>query len=379
METKRRVLGNFPVYGKNDYYPTWNQFEWENSKVDCDKVLNFVTNGMNYLYRWGVPEWSLNVSYPKGATVIFDGALYISLVDGNVKHITQSTFWAKVAIEPNSSRFNDIGYKERKLIDSNPIGTILTVPKTTKLVGYIDYEEGQRFNETVYPELYRVLGTNMFSTTGSNGSDVLPIGSLIHILSSNPTVPAGYIEWTPYVSLVQYPELKAELLRIAELLPIGSGKTEWLEALAKNTLPKFELAQFYLGIGSQVGSYTTDTTKVETIKSLPVVKDNNQTLNPLGVRRCAETVTTVPAIVNPATNLEQSALQSDIVLVAHHAETYADVKNKQEYITTVGKGNVTAPKTLSTRLFIKAVTNQPSSISSTHKQIIKAFNEVENG
>lgn len=380
METKRRVLGNFPVFGSNDYYPTYNQYEWEQGKVDCDKVLNFVTNGLNYIYKYGTPEWSLNVLYPKGATVIFNGALYISLVDGNNKHITQSTYWAKVQIEPNNSRYNDIGLKKyKKPIDSNPIGTILTVPKTTKLVGYIDYVEGQSFNETIYPELFTALGSNQFGSITSNNSCELPLGSLLHVLSSNPNVPNGFIEWKSYTSLVQYPELKAELVRMAEQLPLGENRTEWLDALNKNQLPKFELAQFYLGIGNPTGMYSTDTTATNTFLSLPVVPDSSNSLNPLGVSRCVvdNNHTTVPAIVNINTANQQSVTPSEYVLVAHRAEVHAHVQNKNKYITTVGNSNVTAPKTLSTRLFIKAVVDKPSSISSTHKRIIKAFNEVE--
>lgn len=380
METKRRVLGNFPVYGNNDYYPTYNQYEWEKGKVDCDKVLNFVSNGLNYLYRWGTPEWSLNVLYPKGATVIFDGALYISLVDGNNKHITQSTYWAKVQIEPNNSRFNDIGFKPKSTtVDSNPIGTILTVPKSASMVGYIDYVEGQSFNETIYPELYSALGTNRFAADTGTGSSELPLGSLLHVLSSNPNVPNGFIEWKSFTSLVQYPELKAELARIAEQLPAGLSKTEWQNSLSQNQLPRFELAQFYLGIGNSVGMYSQDTVATSNLQSLPVVLDNSQTLNPLGVSRCVvdQHHTTVPAIVNTATGVHQSHTASEYVLVAHRADVHTNVQGKNQYITTVGNSTVTAPKTLSTRLFIKAVADKPSSISSTHKRVIKAFNQVE--
>lgn len=384
----KRILGNVPIFAKDSAFgslhdTTGKAFRsgslgfYSNNMVGYEKgitkvtpeifngALNYVTELLNYSFAMGVPEFSLNVAYAKGAVVTFDGALYISKTDDNVTHVSQASHWAKIAVEPQNN-----GSCTSKT-DSNPIGTILTVPVTAELDGYIDYVEGKTFNPTIYPELYKALGTKQFTGTNS-GTDNLPVGTVLPLLSSTGNIPAGYIEWTTnYGLLSKYPELLKVLTDMVNQLPLGDSKTAWLEALRTHSLPMFESAGFFLGYGKQVGTYTTDSTRTQTVQFAPVVVDASNTLNPLGYNRCAESKETV-APVN-ANNVSRSPSESPFVMLANRAGVHQDVQNKTMYQVALGDGNETAPRHLAVRLLIKAVSSQPASISATHKQIIKAF------
>lgn len=383
-----RILGNVPVFAKDSAFGSLHDTTgkvirsgsldfYRNNMVGYGKgitkvtpeifngAINYVTELLNYSYAMGVPEFSLNVAYAKGAVVTFEGSLYISKTNDNVTHVSQSTHWGKIAVELQNN-----GSCTSKT-DSNPIGTILTVPVTTELDGYIDYYEGKTFNPTIYPELYKALGTNQFTGTNS-GTDNLPVGTVLPLLSSTGNIPAGYIEWTTnYGLLSKYPELLKVLTDMVNQLPLGDSKTVWLEALRTHSLPMFESAGFFLGYGKQVGTYTTDSTRTQTVQFAPVVVDASNTLNPLGYNRCAESKETV-APVN-ANNVSRSPSESPFVMLANRASVHQDVQNKTMYQVALGDGNETAPRHLAVRLLIKAVSSQPASISATHKQIIKAF------
>lgn len=383
-----RILGNVPVFAKDSAFGSLHDTTgkvirsgsldfYRNNMVGYGKgitkvtpeifngAINYVTELLNYSYAMGVPEFSLNVAYAKGAVVTFEGSLYISKTNDNVTHVSQSTHWDKIAVELQNN-----GSCTSKT-DSNPIGTILTVPVTTELDGYIDYYEGKTFNPTIYPELYKALGTNQFTGTNS-GTDNLPVGTVLPLLSSTGNIPAGYIEWTTnYGLLSKYPELLKVLTDMVNQLPLGDSKTVWLEALRTHSLPMFESAGFFLGYGKQVGTYTTDSTRIQTVQFSPVVVDASNTLNPLGYNRCAESKETV-APVN-ANNVSRSPSESPFVMLANRSSVHQDVQNKTMYQVALGDGNETAPRHLAVRLLIKAVSSQPASISATHKQIIKAF------
>lgn len=396
MSNYKRILGNIPVFGSESKCGSMTDTEgkiitkgdlnfYRNNMLAYNKgstnltpemfngAMNYLTTLIGYTYAKGVPEHSLNVAYDKGAIVTFNGALYVSLTDKNITHVSQSSHWGKFVIEPNDSKFNDYGSSNLNTVDTNPVGTILTVPVTTEKKGYIDYVEGQMFNEVVYPKLYKALGSNRFAqSTNSNGDCTFPVGSIITWLSSSTIIPDGYIEWTTnYGSLSKYPELLKVLTDMVNQLPLSDSRTAWIEALRTKSLPMFEASGFFLGYGNQVGLYTSDTTRSQTIQFAPVVVDSSNTLNPLGYNRCAEQKQAVSPVNAQAVN--QSHIDSPYTLLANSASVHQDVQNKQMYQVALGDGNQTAPKQLAVRLLIKAVSSQPASISSTHKRIIKAF------
>lgn len=386
-----RILGEFPIFAKlaklgkktnakGNVLPT----ESNNAFANADRLsyetgveqvtpelfngaMNFVTGNMNYLFHRGVPEFSLNVAYSKGSIVTFEGGLYVSFVDNNIKHVSQTSHWGRFVIESNSSHHND--YPNGKPKDTNPVGTILTIPVTTELDNYMDYVEGAEFNPVIYPELYKVLGSKRFGT--GLGNKDLPIGSLVHILSTE-DIPDGWVEWNRYSSLAGYPELHQALSRMVERLPIGPVRQAWTEALKQYRFPEFSASGFHLGMKGTVGDFINDASTAANLLSYPVVVDNSNTLNPLGVSRCAvdQHKEVVGATVSEKSYT--SSVASPLVIVAHRAEQHKDVDAKMVVVSeTVAE---TVPKTLSTRLIVKATNQRPSSISSTHKQVIKYAN-----
>lgn len=389
----KRILGNVPIFGSDskfgslhdtsgsiipkdtyDFYrnSSVKYLEGLNSKVTPEVfngAMNYLTRLIGYVYKQGVPEYSLNVAYDKGAIVTFNGGLYVSLTNHNIKHVSQTSHWGKFVIEPNDSIYNDYQSCTTKQ-DNNPVGTILTVPVNTELEGYMDYIEGNTFNATIYPELYLALGSNKFGTSTVIKGDTLPVGSIIPLLSSTSQIPDGYIEWTTmYGSLSKYPELVKVLTDMVNRLPLSESKTAWSEALRTQSLPAFEHSGFFLGYGNQVGLYQTDTTRSQTLHFAPMVVDSSNTLNPLGYNRCAEQTQTVAPVNAQDVSLTQT--ESPYVILANQSSVFQSVANKQMYQVVVGDSTQTAPKQLAVRLLIKAVSSQPASISSTHKQIIK--------
>lgn len=385
----KQITGTFPVFGsdadlgnlqntnqkvimKNTYpsFYTGDTVNYMKGFTDTPNykqlngIFNHITSGLNYIYKNGIPPFTLDVAYPRGAVVTFNGSVFVSKSDNNTNHVSQKTFWDKLVTE-STQRSND---------DGLPIGTILTVPITSSKQGYIDYVEGDSFNPTIYPELYTALGQKTFGTYSHNGIDVsLPIGSMVHWLSGNTNVPDGWIEWkTDYGLLNKYPELYAVLSNMVERMELTSTKEQWRQALRTYSLPMFEMSGFYLGLGS-VGQYEPDKTKQYVLNSAPVVIDNSNTLNPLGVTRCAAEKESYPVVVNPQQNVTRSFNDTSYVVVGQPANVYQASVDKRSYETVVGDADVTAPKTLFTRLLIKATNPRPSAISSTHKQLIKAF------
>lgn len=390
----KRFLGNIPIFGSDSKHgsiqdttgyiiPKDTYDFYSNSVVGYERgltskvtpevfngAMNYLTQLIGYVYKKGVPEYSLNVAYDKGAIVTFEGRLYVSLTNQNIKHVSQTSHWGKFVIESNDSLHNEYGECILKTKDTNPVGTILTVPVTTEIDGYMDYIEGNTFNKTIYPELYAALGTDRFGLSTINYGNDLPVGSIVPLLSSSINIPDGYVEWnTSYGSLAKYPELVKVLTDMVNQLPLSDSKTAWTEALRTKSLPAFEHSGFFLGYGNQVGLYQTDTTRSQTLQFAPMVVDSSNTLNPLGYNRCAQQEQTV-APVN-AQDVSQTHTESPYVILANQSGVFQSVANKQMYQVVVGDGTQTAPKQLAVRLLIKAVSSRPASISSTHKQIIK--------
>lgn len=382
-----QLTGKFPVFGKsakigtltdakgkviNNQFPSFyvsNRLAYENgfTEIDAHKlngVLNFITEALSELYTSGIAPYTLNVAYPKGAVVRFNGELYVSKTDDNILHVSQHSHWDKIKLQEQG-----VCTKQTGSTDSNPIGTILTVPVTTTKEGYIDYVEGSTFNKTIYPELYKTLGSDRFDiTTGNIGSDTLPIGSCIHLLSANTDVPNGYVEWKPFTSIHRYPELKAELVRVAERIADLSVKERWLQALRSDLLP--DIDGHFLGIG-QAGLISEDSVRLFSVTTPPVVIDHSNTLNPLGITRCVAEEQVYPVLASD--NMTRTHSNTNFVVTGMSADKYPANTDKRAYQIQVGSGDVTKPKSLFTRILVKAINPRPSSISSTHKQIIKAF------
>lgn len=383
----KRILGDFPIFGSNAKLGNlvtlsgkpYTNASWEAPVVsdkinylegfkkvsECDSeivtpeklngIFNYLSHGINYLYERGIAEHSLNVLYPKGAVVTFEGEIYISKVDSNKHHPSQSLFWNKLGTT-SSEPSNDI----------NPIGSIMTVPLTYQKEGYIDYQEGQRFNKTLYPELFKVLGTDVFGTT-SESNEQLPVGTVIHYLGSS--IPEGWIEWRSQTgNLRNYPDLVQLLKQVMQGLSLDDRQV-WEEALSRQTFP--QLDNFFLKAGSFNNGQTSEGSLPSLgFTTLPVVLDPSNTLNPLGVAR-----TTEDTLLSPITNAKtvESQIDTQVVLVGQKTENYFNVNPKLVNVNLgSGVGTEVSPRHLTTRLIVKA-RRLNTNVPSTHKQIIKAF------
>ena len=387
----KRILGKFPIFGskaslgdlKTLSGKVYTEDAWEtpansdminylqgfHKSTDCDDgkidpkmlngIFNYLSHAIGYLYERGVAEYTLNMSYPKGAVVSFDGNLYLSKSDNNVQHPSQSLFWDRLNVQ-NSNKSEDL----------NPIGTLLTVPHTFKKDGYIDFEQGATFNKTLYPELYKVLGTNQFGIT-STSTDHLPVGTVIYSLNSS--IPDGWVEWkTAAGNLRNYPELIKVFSSLLGYLPIDK-QIEWREAINNLTFPQFGNGLFLKGITgySAVGEYNVDSLPSQAFNILPVVVDPSNTLNPIGISRTLDEQIIAPVSAVPAIT---SNVNAPVVLIGQRAEVYSSINPKQITVdfAKTNSGTEVSPKHLTMRVLVKAKTIS-SNVPSTHKQIIKAY------
>lgn len=301
-------------------------------------------------------EYDVGVRYQENDVVVFNGNLYISKRNDNLKHPTQTSHWIQVGkavqIEKPKSPF--------------PIGTILTIPVGQEIEGFIPYVEGGSFNRVTYPELFKVLGTDVFSQITNNGSnDSLPIGSMVYSFASSTSIPDGWVEVTSNAgALVKYPELKQVLRGLALALPMES-QSKWLAALDADTFPDLQGYFFTTGLA---GKFAEASVPSRSFDAMPFVVDESNTLNPLGMsRELAKDV--VKSSVSG--DIKQSVVTTPYVLVAHKADVYGLSEVK---MVSVGKDQaVNAPKSLAVRLLIKARGNGASNVSTTHKRVIKAF------
>lgn len=395
----KRLLGAFPIFAKdaevNQVHTLsgkpYNQDDWDNVAEDsltyeagfkhrigkaeaCFKdkddvtpeklnaMFNFVTNSIAYLYQQGIPEWTMNYEYPKGAVVTYKDKLLISTVDGNTRHPASNMYWK--SIEPI----------EPVLInkDTNPIGTIITVPNSVDKAGYIPYVQGHTFNKSAYPELFTVLGSDRFGSIGSSVENELPLGTIVHSLSNK--VPTGWVAWEYRVGILnQYPELKRELNIMVQRLPLGAVRTLWENALDQDTLPQFDGEFFLRSVGyGNIGDYVKDSVKSKDFNIMPVVVDESSTLNPRGIMRCGDD-TRIHSPINGASTVKHSLTETNVVLTGNYVDKYQDITEAMMFnVNTGSTGLETAPKHLKTKLLIKAK-NSSSVVPSTHKQLIKAF------
>lgn len=390
----RKFNSAFPVLGSTAKFGTLTNFkgnvyssdDWEHfylSNIDAynkgiitfdeksfNGLLNFITNSLSYLHKQGIPEFTNGIEYRKGAVVTYKGNIYVSLTDDNTKHVSQSSHWNQVSYEPNSSKYNECVKKKDESVF--PIGTILTVPHSTVMEGFIDFKEGERFNKNLYPELYKVLLTDTFADSITDFSNSLPVGTMVHSLSLGSTVPNGWLEWSTLPNiLMNYPELKDVLGQMANRMPLGYIREQWLSALSKNTLPAFSATGFYLKGSSFVGTYQDDVIPELAFNTIPMIIDESNSLNPLGYRRETNSENLQPIFGN--VNHSRSNQRSPYVIVGRHTTTYGSNDVPMSRVSFGKQSDEVMPRTLHTRLLIKATGSKGTNIPSTHKKIIRAF------
>lgn len=326
-------------------------------------IFNVITHGLEYLYNKGIPEYSSLVTYSLNSVVTFNGNLYISRTNNNTHVPIDNSYWK--AIKFDSTETNVVK-------DTNPIGTILTVPKNTNLAGYIEYKTGESFNEILYPELRNVLGTNVFGSIGSSDTAGLPIGTIVYSLNTE-VIPSGFISWnSPKGILGAYPELLRVLTRLVDSLPVGESKLAWNKALQTHSLPNFGDIFFKLSNGFNVGEFTAANSGINYLNTLPVIIDSSHSLNPVGITRQLAEKEMQSVITNGI--VEESNTKTPFVITGQRSEVYGKTEVNLFKIKTDTEELPTQPANISVNVLIKATNNVNPHIPVTHKQIIKALN-----
>lgn len=330
-------------------------------------LFNFITTSIAYLYQQGIPEYTMNYSYPKGAVITYKDKVLVSTIDNNDRHPTSTLYWKELGSPA------DLKQEISKPRDNNPIGTIITVPNNVELDGYIPYVQGTAFNKDMYPELFNALGSFTFGTIGSTIENELPLGTIVHSLNTKP-VPEGWVAWEARQGiLTPYPELKRVLSDMVQLMPLGENRTIWENALMRDSFPQFT-GDFFLrsvGVGI-VGDYVVDSVKSKDFNIMPVIVDESTTLNPRGIMRCGDD-TRVHSPINGMSPVSVSNTNTNVVITGNYIDKYQDITEARMFNVNTGTtGLETAPKHVKTRLLVKA-RNSSSTIPSTHKQLIKAF------
>lgn len=324
-------------------------------------VLNFITNHLGYLFERGIPEFSLNMAYPKGAVVVHDDELYISKVAENKHHVGAALYWRKLT--------GEVSQPVAVAGDANPVGTILTVPVSVNPDKYIPYVEGQSFNQVAYPELFQALGTNQFGGTSGSTDNSLPVGSITHVLTNAP-VPEGWVEWNSYVNLLRYPELKEVVKSVVQGLNVNDpSRMVWEEALQTNTLPRFPDV-YFKGASSYVGSYGEAKVGNVGFDILPVVLDESSTLNTAGMYRANREDRVYSPVAG--TDVKGTFQESKIVLMANRTDKYANLTEVNMVSVNSSSTGEPEPAHINTRVLIKASSTRVG-LPVTHKQVIKAW------
>lgn len=102
-------------------------------------LFNRIDSSLVYILQQGIPEWSENIDYPKGAIVKHGGKTYKALSSNKNKELSLDQYW----IDTDSS-FNVI----RDML----VGVPIPYPLSTVPEGCLSMN-GQRFDKSRYPAL----------------------------------------------------------------------------------------------------------------------------------------------------------------------------------------------------------------------------------
>lgn len=331
--------------------------------------------------------------YSKDTIVVRDGSIYVSLKDCNIAPLEDRTSWGKLNIK-------DITYG-LDIHDNSPIGSILTVPKKSNKLGYIDYKIGTKFNQYLYPKLYELFGSNVFPDYQQSDSkgDVLPLGSILTTLSET-NLPSGWVVWETRTNNLENTDLLEVIKKIAREVTDESSKLLWETAVTNKTFPRVPadvfLRAIMTGSSEVVGNYHKDNAlpfKASFILPPIVQTTDNVVLNSIG---CSCNDSGIPT--DPSDKQFESVFKKLNTTVSKEdnlscVNLYGTVVDKTKvntvsgnytkpYLVTINSpvefsGSEFTPKHLMVKLIVKVNGGNTASASGEFKQIIKAFTSVD--
>lgn len=343
------------------------------SKVDiCElnTVLKDLDKRIADIKEYETLSYIPNKVYPKNSVVIFENKLYASKLETDSPPNTE--FWKEVDLENQpKSYYNEL-----------PIGTVVTVPKDSEVFGFIDFVPGKEFSTTLFPDLYKALGSKLFPTyPGGVLEDSLPIGSMLHVLSKD-NIPNGWVLFEHKPNSLANTELHSLLTKMTINLPNGLAKNVWDNALKQNTFPAFS-KDFFLRVTQGMSvKHIGEMYEHSTLNLYDNAFGFPPVVNPPNDIRQDLATNVVSALTDPLT-VTPSLTPTEVVLYGSTTEAYKTLTGKDVPPSTVLTvqsqrnmiGDEVAPYHMSVYCIVKA-SSLPRSLGG-FKQVVKAFDVVD--
>ena len=215
-----------------------------------------------------------------------------------------------------------------------PLGTILTVPKCTKLSGWEDVNSSNSDIEPVY------VGTVKFSL-GMDESDI-------------------WKDWNKIEHLDYYPELKKAIHFFIESIPFDENRKIWEENYKLGRLPS---TQFLFPRIDSVGRFSLGSNSSNYF--MPFIEHTENQLRPIG-RSTEELPKKLysPVLGN---DIDKTNIPTNFVLLAQRASNHT-LEEEPYFLGSENVGNI--PAHLGMKLLVCTITHYPN-VPLSHKLIIK--------
>lgn len=221
-----------------------------------------------------------------------------------------------------------------------PIGTILTVPKDTYLVGWEDVTE---LNSTIAP----VRAGSIKLSFGMDESEV-------------------WKDWDK-VNLFCEPELNCAVQHFIECLPCNDSRTVWGQYIATGKLPP--IRGLFPKFGNYVGEFSVGSNSHPMI--MPFIEHTENMFRPIGHSTDEPPKKVYSPYMGGKTQFDNTAptFPSPFVLLAQRASVH-NLEDTPVYTSTEDGVGVSIPPNLEFKLLVCTQTYYPN-VPLTHKLIIK--------
>ncbi len=239
-----------------------------------------------------------------------------------------------------------------------PIGTIMTVPKSYKCEGWINYLEGMDLAK--YKCLSKAIGSSYLPILGG-----IPVGMIQYGLSV--TGSSTWVEWNSIISLTQYPELKKHIEVSIQALPLASNSRKiWEQALALDTLPSINNLFIKAGMA---GVFNEGKQGGKPHFHYPVIMHTDNIMIPAGRASTLPPKELYRSITGE--DVTESPYPSNMVLLAQSPSSH-NMKEPAKLLMSGSDEGVGYPSNIELNVMINTQNIYPN-VPSTHKLIIKCI------
>lgn len=227
-----------------------------------------------------------------------------------------------------------------------PKGTLLTVPKETNVIGYIDY-------------------TDYLSNGGVGNVPITKVGDIKFSLNYHDTNNSPYWKnWDLLGSIHQYDELAKFIFSLYQTFPLGSKSREvWEQAYSSGTLPNIN--QLFFAKSQNIAGEIIEGVP-PSVLIYPMVEHTENLLRPYGTTPQEDKKEVYSPIISD--KLYATDIPADFVLLAQKPDRFnlkcLPVILRQDGSTIGYPKHITLNVLINTKSYIEG-------IPSTHKLIIK--------